>query len=1212
MKLHFGAFLLLALVNTLSSSAQVSTLGANSESSENVKNMINIIPPSPDAFSFSRYGNLPIGLFTGSAEFSLPVYTIKSGSLSHNISLNYHTNGIKVDEIATRVGIGWVLSAGGTISRTVLDLPDEFSDRAFYHNIESDTSAVFYDFVKRTTYSTSPDYQPDEYSFNVNGLSGKFIKAEDSSFKIIGASKVKIQAAGGGFLLTATDGVKYYFDLFEMTKNVNPIEPEAPQNIPNYTATAWYLTKIKSPTNDSIIFNYSSLVADTVTYVNGISQELSTNSTRTSFLVVFQYNENSSPAVFDQQHLECLDNECSYFRTNIEITKTAGKYLSSIVFNNGRVDFVVSGRLDIENEIKIDSIKVQRLSDNTIIKSVALVHSYAESDTTLYDTYGASSTNITNAYYGLRKRLYLNGVKELSNDNSASHDYTFTYDSPNALPPRLSFSQDKFGYFNGKVNTYFVPNDTWWDWWIGDQHFGGDRNYDFSYAKKGVLTKIKYPTGGTTTIEYEPNKIDGYVKYLMNIQVITNQAIDTSIYYQQVAYSDTFHAVAGKEIIVKAKCNWASSVPEFFPESYWSEYKIVNASDSSDACCNIRVNPGDSISFVGSGLTSGNVYRLKIMATQARLKINTTISRIWKTVDTSVNVGIGGIRVKALVDSADEARMGNRREFYYRNWESDVCSGKGLYYYADGRNFVSLVRRLASKTGYGVLTTTKFYAGNNILRSNSIRNTYLNDMGGVTYTKVIELNVSSNGQNGGIEYTFRNERKSSAKAFRDYYQPYIFFFSAHQIDGTPFSNDDFGNGSPLNTKYFSYSTKFGTRTVLKETQNYYSSSDIGLDSVYVVKNIYPLPQGGINLNDYPCNNYCSRFFYYFDINKYYRHYNWFKLDSTIQKDYQGSNTLQNKTTYTYTSVNYKVSSEVHSTSTADNRSVYYHYPGNITSSSEAGYSNYYGMTLANILDIPIRVITEKNSNTKQQQTFFNQFTVGGNTFYQPSDIKSAQNTVSPQTELTIEQYNSQGNIVQYKAKDGVTNTIIWGYGGVYPVAKVSGATYSACMAVLNSSVLNNPSSDNALRTELNKLRTQLSGTVFVTTITYAPLIGVTSETNVNNRTVYYEYDKFNRLQIIRDQDNNIIKRICYNYKGEQTECAETHTFPATPCNANNCNGLNKMCINGVCVTSTTLVLISSVQIGPHNWNCTYAYSFAGGTILGQEFTETGAMACLEF
>lgn len=59
----------------------------------------------------------------------------------------------------------------------------------------------------------------------------------------------------------------------------------------------------------------------------------------------------------------------------------------------------------------------------------------------------------------------------------------------------------------------------------------------------------------------------------------------------------------------------------------------------------------------------------------------------------------------------------------------------------------------------------------------------------------------------------------------------------------------------------------------------------------------------------------------------------------------------------------------------------------------------------------------------------------------------------------------------------------------------------------------------------------------MTTSTYEPLIGMTSQCDVNNDITYYEYDELGRLKLIKDHGRRVLKKYCYNYAGQVENCS---------------------------------------------------------------------------
>ena len=88
------------------------------------------IPPknvlSPNASSLGEYGVIPVSPYTGQQIISIPIHEIEVGEHKIPITLNYHSGGVRIEQLPSWVGMSWSLNAGGCISRVVNDNTDEF------------------------------------------------------------------------------------------------------------------------------------------------------------------------------------------------------------------------------------------------------------------------------------------------------------------------------------------------------------------------------------------------------------------------------------------------------------------------------------------------------------------------------------------------------------------------------------------------------------------------------------------------------------------------------------------------------------------------------------------------------------------------------------------------------------------------------------------------------------------------------------------------------------------------------------------------------------------------------------------------------------------------------------------------------------------------------------------------------------------------------
>jgi len=441
---------------------------------------------NPTAASLGKYGNIPVSLFTGTPNIQVPLFTLKGRSLSLPITLNYNGSGIKVEQVAGWAGLGWSLNAGGVITRTVRGLADDHahgylrdggdSANVYLNEISSPLSVQYNPGTPRSlilnyiqdVYNRVLDGEPDDYFFNFAGRSGQIFFARDSTaspyhYRPYSRSQQDIRIKANtdanlqidSWTITTEDGTVYTFGKKESsTQDING-------QYYDYTSS-WYLTKIKSPNSDDAI---------SLSYQTGDLFTIYHNSA-TAFNNIIDTTLQSSG------YAGCVPTD--YVAT--QPTSASPLYLSEIKTAKQKAIFNIAGRTDGGGD-RLASVYIENNTGTDTLRSYQLVHGYYNA--------GSSTTDSL--------RLRLDRLRQFDGAGKELPSWYFTYDNSHSLPARTSANQDYWGYYNGIHSGGLAPKITY----NGIDYGTRDREPNASYAKTGILNKITYPTGGTTTFDYE-------------------------------------------------------------------------------------------------------------------------------------------------------------------------------------------------------------------------------------------------------------------------------------------------------------------------------------------------------------------------------------------------------------------------------------------------------------------------------------------------------------------------------------------------------------------------------------------------------------------------------------------------------------------------------------------------------------------------------------
>ena len=1074
----------------------LSVRGQHSEE-ETDKFSPNIIPPSPVAASLGNYGNIPVGMSTGSPNVNLEIYTLKENGISVPISLSYTSNGVQVDATSKQLGIDWNLIVGGVITRQV-NSEDDFKTAWSTPDesrlcIPSDLSAI--------ALSASPP-QKDIFSYNAPGISGKFIM-DGNSIRELNISDNKIEMlfipnSNGEnvriFKITSIDGTEYYFGEESARESSSNVNYCGSSPSPNFSETAYLLTKIKTATGQEAYFKYISQQFTSTTYQQlGKTTVIGTALPTTANI--------GTPCATIERHT-------TFFVQSIEL-------------NDKKIIFEY---VDLEaNYIYQDSKQLKK------IKIFSGVNSLFKSFEFNYDAIlPNSSSQVVNDYTKTdRKRFFLKEVLENNSSELKSiKKYSFEYYNPEALPPKNSYSKDIFGYYNGRNNKNMLFNN------LGPlsplytvfkNAITADRSPNPDVISSGMLKSITYPTKGKTEFTYEPNSV--YIEKTFYPEIQTTPAsAEASTNTANVCvpftlpFSQTVTLYGEAEIVLNGEGICDENYPNWTPYCNVAVYKnnggvkgdFVVLLNSQYKTLDVNIAQGDYFLCVSSNRPCVQIYgHIKYFTSEIEKRM--------------VNDPVAGVRVSQTIDYDDNGNgngngNGNKtvKKYYYGNLDCRNCSS-GEFAVANPNSVPNIdLFTNSAKQIYTMFSNSK-------IPLNSFDGPSLN------YRSVIE-SYGSDFQNGGVIHYFKTRSDEPSIAFCDEY-----------IRGTPYSNG-FQGGNEYLTKTFRINGTGYTFLAEEESVFYHDESrDFAFDNYsgrlyQTITN----PSQTTSITDY---------YYNFNVYQIRSQFHYLAKKISTVKDINGNNPIVTTTTYNYSNPNHlQLTSQLTENSSSEVLETKYLYAKDAEMASEPAISV---LLAKNMVGIPLVTKIYKAGNKlseKKTEYAYNTYT---SNLPLPKYIYSNKGSgpIDPNQDkkLTFDMYDEKGNVLQYTLAGGKPVSIIWGYGKTLPIAKIENVPYLQISPFTgnlqnlsnadNDNCLTNTCKEQILRESLNALRAPFSQAM-ITTYTYNPLQGITSITDPKGISTYYEYDSFNRLKFVKNKDLYVLEKYCYNYKGEVIDCGD--------------------------------------------------------------------------
>ncbi|MCW3789226.1 RHS repeat domain-containing protein [Plebeiibacterium sediminum] len=1019
---------------------------------------------SPQVYLMKQFADYPVDRSRGLVDINIPLYEVNEKYVKIPIDLKFHASGLKANIAECgSLGLKWVISGTGFISREVRGIPDEIKPhkQGITENYDPDWVTLFGTDYHTNGYYTDTDHPNnsvfvrDLYNIDYIHRNGEYKDTEYDIFTFVLPT-----GESGKFILKDIDGVK--------EASFMPYKPFKVQNLKKGYGKVWVegiYTSFEIVDDKGITYCFGGKTENGDLYYDDSEDNMHCSCWYLKS-VILPNKKDSINYFYDLRYVPSANpNQTLVINDQVEAPIMEGGYWASEILRNyfGDVEWVQDNTeqwgytksVHVLSKIKFSSgsIKFNFIPNSNddcdfFIENMIVSDSYNNPIRRVYFNIESTLSSIKST----DKPSYLTSVTIKGNDDESIKQYSFDYYNMDKLPTldKLAFRSDYWGYYSsssGKltkdkiaVNKYYIMDEPIYT------NFSKFLNYDIGTAinrysnkedmKIGMIKTITYPTGGKTTFDYECNQFkDGdNIKNCGGLRIKSITSNDNS----------------GKEI--KRTFTYGKNGDGIGTLPYY-------------------LKPSKENGYLNNYETHGtSYYFLKDLVIIGRDVYPPVIEVGWYTTRTFTGQFPGN-----YYTFLDKIVSYNLVTEYKGDESSNV--GKTEYYYSskyprmEDYSFDSW--RIHYTTRIEGTNPYKFWEGNHLDRKIDYDYNLNNRM----YSIVKQTDYNYNSYIVDTFYDLSVRRKI---LFNKYSSS-----SDYTLPETQELNDVFA--APL--QYFAY-----------KVQKY----AVGVENLTSIKEY--LFDGGDTIIQTTHNSYDRdkpTFLSYKTV-----------LDSNDEEIYQS-----------------------------------FCYPFNIN------YGVYQQMADANIISPVIEKITSKtgvvsnsiltkykksDNNFVPDEIYSTEITspVATSSFNEFTGIEKDVN-YSKDAEGTYNSYDIYGNPIEITAKDGVVTTYVWGYNHQYPIAKI--VNYSKSQFDSNTDLQNYIYNledftfwENGFKEQLDVLNTTLryivtGSDVQLYTYTYDPLVGMTSETDPNGNTTFYEYDGMNRLKQIRDNDGNILKQYSYNY-----------------------------------------------------------------------------------